>query len=101
MGRVGSQKGISPLLLDDSDPNPKVDHRGVSERTTEIEGVGVGGQSVREYSRLKEARKAKQGQKEEAGPSCTVSLKPTCCDVNPMSLSYVALFGNRVVEGFN
>lgn len=92
-------ESISSLLLDDSDPNPKVDHRGVGERTTEMEGVGWGTECE---GRLKEVRKARQGQKKGAGPGCTVvSLKPTCCDINPMSLSYVALFGNRVVEGFN
>lgn len=41
-GRVGSQKSTSPLLLDDGDPNPKVDHKGVgaaSDRATGMEGM--------------------------------------------------------------
>lgn len=34
---VGSRKGISPLLLDDNDPNPKVDHRRVKAGETATE----------------------------------------------------------------
>lgn len=44
--RVGLQKGISPVLPDDSDPNRKVNHTRVSagELATEMKGMG----SVRE-----------------------------------------------------